>query len=387
LRRDLKIEAQLDALTCQFMNGHAELQNSPENTLPRAGALVTRRVSEIEAKPVSWLWLGRIPRGKLTIIAGDPGLGKSQITASIAAVVTSGGCWPVDRHQCGAGDVLFLSAEDDTADTLRPRLEAAGADLNRVHVIEGVIAGYTGEGAHRNRLFSLQLDLEALANTLAKLREVVAVVIDPISAYLGDADSHKNAEVRSLLAPLGDLAASHNTAIIGISHLNKATGTQAMLRVSGSLAFVAAARAAYLVAADPKDKSRRVFLPLKNNLGRDATGLAYRIESATVASTAAGPLDTSRIAWESEAITMSADEVMQSGTPKKTSALDHAKECVECILADGPMPAKEVGELAAGDGISEKTLRRAREALGITPAKNGMEGPWMWSLPKVPSNT
>jgi putative DNA primase/helicase len=177
-----------------------------------AGTLVTRRVSDVEAKPVCWLWPTRIPRGKLTIIAGDPGLGKSQITASVAAVVTRGGRWPVDRHNCDVGDVLFLSAEDDTADTLRPRLEAAGADLNRVHVIESVIAGYTGEGAQRNRLFSLQSDLEALGRTLEKLSNVVAVVIDPFSAYLGDADSHKNAEVRSLLAPLGDLSASRNSA-------------------------------------------------------------------------------------------------------------------------------------------------------------------------------
>ncbi|MGI9070752.1 MAG: AAA family ATPase [Bryobacteraceae bacterium] len=350
-----------------------------------AGTLVTRRVSDVEAKPVCWLWPTRIPRGKLTIIAGDPGLGKSQITASVAAVVTRGGRWPVDRQDSDAGDALFLSAEDDTADTLRPRLEAAGADLNRVHVIEGVIAGHTGEGTQRNRLFSLQSDLESLGRTLVKLREVAAVVIDPISAYLGEADSHKNAEVRSLLAPLGELAALHNTAIIGVSHLNKAAGTQAMMRVSGSLAFVAAARAAYLVAADPQERSRRVFLPLKNNLGPDAMGLAYRIEGVTVPS-AAGPLDTSRIAWESDAITMSVDEAVQSATPQKTSELEEAKGWLERTLADGLMTAKDVNELATRDGISEKTLRRAREALGIKPAKRSMKGPWSWSLPKLPTD-
>lgn len=111
-----------------------------------AGSLTTRRLSEIEAKPVCWLWPGRIARGKLTIIAGNPGLGKSQITASLAAVVTTGGRWPVDRHPSKASDVIFLTAEDDVADTLRPRLEAAGADVRRVHFVEGVALGVTSNG-------------------------------------------------------------------------------------------------------------------------------------------------------------------------------------------------------------------------------------------------
>jgi len=207
-----------------------------------AGSLITRRVSDIESKPVSWLWHGRIARGKVSIIAGNPGLGKSQVTASIAAIVTTGGRWPVDRSECTPGDVIFLSAEDDPADTMRPRLEAAGADLHRVHVMDAVISGYTGEGKQQNRAFNLQTDIEALSAKLAELEGVAAVVIDPITAYLGDVDSHRNAEVRALLAPLSDLAAKHRVAIIGVSHLNKAAGTEVLMRVTGSLAFVAAAR-------------------------------------------------------------------------------------------------------------------------------------------------
>lgn len=232
----------------------------------QAGTLATRRISDIEAKPVSWLWPGRIARGKVSIIAGNPGLGKSQLTASIAAVVTTGGLWPVDRRRCEAGNVVFLNAEDDPADTLRPRLEAAGADLERVHFVDGVIVGYLGNGDSSKKQFSLEADLQALSQTLDGLGSVAAVVIDPITAYLGNTDSHKNAEVRALLAPLSELAALRNTAIIGVSHLTKAAGRQALMRVSGSLAFVAAARAAYLVTADPQDKSRRFFLPMKNNV-------------------------------------------------------------------------------------------------------------------------
>ena len=347
-----------------------------------AGSLSTRRLSDIEAKPVSWLWRDRIARGKTTIIAGNPGLGKSQITASIAAIVTTGGRWPVDRTLCESGDVLFLTAEDDPADTLRPRLEAAGADLARVHVIDGVIRGYTSSGSSGNRTFSLQEDLQALEAKLKGLGNVAAVVIDPISAYLGNVDSHKNADIRGLLTPLGELAARHNVAIIGVSHLSKAAGAQALMRVSGSLAFVAAARAAYLVTTDATEKTRRLFIPMKNNLGPDSTGLAFRIEGAMIPS-AGGPLETSRVAWDSEAVTLTADEAMQAETtPQGTSALSEANDWLRETLAVGPKPANEIFKLAAADGISKRTLKRGARELGIKPTKAGMGGGWSWSLPK-----
>jgi hypothetical protein len=216
---------------------------------------------------------------------------------------------------------------------------------------------------------------------LAKRGNVAAVVIDPISAYLGKVDSHKNAEVRALFAPLGDLAARHNVAIIAVSHPSKAAGTKALMRVSGSLAFVAAARAAYLVLSDPADKRRRLLLPMKNNLGPDATGLAFRIEGATVSSQA-GPLATSRIVWESEPVTMTADEAIQAEAPSKgASAVDEAADWLREVLSAGPVGADEVISMAKQEQISERTLRRARELLGIKPAKDGMEGGWIWSLP------
>jgi hypothetical protein len=344
------------------------------------GSLSTRRVSEIEAKPVCWLWPGRIARGKLTMIAGNPGLGKSQITASIAAVVTTGGRWPVDGEQCKPGEMLFLSAEDDPADTLRPRLEASGADLRRVHFVDGVTVGYTGDGTRTNRTFSMEGDLQALGSKLAELGGVAGVVIDPITAYLGDTDSHKNADVRGLLAPLSELAARHNTAIICVSHLTKAGGAQALMRVTGSLAFVAAARAAYLVTADPQDKTRRFFLPMKNNLGPDAEGLAFRIEGATVPSSA-GALATSRVCWETEPVQITADEAMEAETPATTSALDAAVDWLRETLADGPVATERVLNMAKAAGIAEKTLRRASQNLRVRKEKLGMAAGWSWSLP------
>jgi KaiC/GvpD/RAD55 family RecA-like ATPase len=345
-----------------------------------AGSLTTRRVSEIEAKPVSWLWPGRIARGKLTMIAGNPGLGKSQITASIAAVLTTGGRWPADGERCTLGDIIFLSAEDDPADTLRPRLEAAGADLQRVHFVDGIVVGYTVDGNPTNRTFAVDADVQALSRKLTQLGDVAAVVIDPITAYLGDTDSHKNAEVRGLLAPLSELAARHDTAIICVSHLTKATAVSSLMRVTGSLAFVAAARAAYLVSSDPQDKSRRFFLPMKNNLGPDATGLAFCIEGTTIGSTA-GPLTTSRVCWESEAVSITADELMEAEKPSSVSAVDAAVDWLRETLSDGPVNSTAVFQQAQAAGISNATLQRAKNKLGIKPVKLGMSEGWTWSLP------
>jgi len=385
-REIVKASTTLDAVALlklrrQWGLANEEPRNPPRSNVADAGSLTTRCLSDVEAKPVYWLWPGRIARGKLTIIAGNPGVGKSQITASIAAVVTKGGLWPVDRQQCKPGDVLFLSGEDDPADTLRPRLEAAGADLRRVHFVDGVTVGYVGDGSRTNRAFSLQADIQALGSKLAELGDVAAVVIDPISAYLGDTDSHKNAEVRSLLTPLSELAARHEVAIIGVSHLTKAVGVQALMRVTGSLAFVAAARAAYLVTTDLQDKTLRLFLPMKNNLGPDATGLAFRIESTSVASLA-GPLTTSRVSWESEPVPMTADEAMQAENgSKSTSALDAAIDWLQETLADGQVAATDVFERAKAEGIANKTLQRASKALQVRKVKVSMGAGWCWSLP------
>ncbi len=217
-----------------------------------ASRVVLRCVAGIEARPVRWLWPGRIARGKVSMLAGHPGLGKSQICLSVAAIVTTGGLWPVDRTRCERGDVVIFSAEDDPEDTIRPRLETAGADLTRCHILEAV-EDRAPDGKIRRRAFSLVDDLPRLSAKLAELPRVALIVIDPITAYLGETDSHKAAEVRAVLAPLAELAARHGAAIIAVSHLRKSTAGEALLQVTGSLAFVAAARAAYVVAKDQEN--------------------------------------------------------------------------------------------------------------------------------------
>jgi putative DNA primase/helicase len=176
---------------------------------------VLRRVSDIPAQELQWLWPGRIPLGKLPLFAGDPGLGKSFVALDIAAHVTRGEKWP-DGEQCsgGPGSVIVLSAEDDPADTIRPRLEAAGADLNKVHILQAVRRDKPN-GESRLESFSLESDLVLLQDAVVSLGDVRLVVIDPISAYLGSTDSHVNAKVRSLLSPLAELASSLRVVVLG----------------------------------------------------------------------------------------------------------------------------------------------------------------------------
>jgi putative DNA primase/helicase len=218
--------------------------------------LELRRVSDIAARQVQWLWLGRIPRGKVTMLAGHPGLGKSQLVLAIAAIVTTGGRLPVDGTRAENGSAVILSAEDDAEDTIRPRLDAAGADLARCQVI-GAVRDRRNGGCETRRGFSVLDDLPLLATELAGIGDAALVVIDPITAYLGAIDSHRNAEVRAALAPLAELAAQYRVAVLAVSHLRKSLDGEAILRVSGSLAFVAAARAAYIVTRDPGDATRR----------------------------------------------------------------------------------------------------------------------------------
>ena len=339
--------------------------------------VISYRLSTIRPKHVHWLWPERIARGKVTLAAGNPGLGKSQIAASITAIVTTGGHWPVDRTRCERGSVLLLSAEDDPADTIVPRLQVAGADLERVETIEAIRE--ITEDSERQRALSLIDDLEHLEDKTHAMGDCALVIIDPISAFLGAGriDSHNNSDVRGVMQGLQRFAERTGAAVLCVSHLSKGKQSQALMAVMGSLGFVAAARAAFGVFADDSEDGRRLFLPLKNNIGDDHTGLAFRIESATTEDGIA----SSRIAWEAEYISRSADEIYSDTGESDRTATDEAVEFLQQTLASGPMPVKEVKAHAREAGINEKPLRNARCRLGIKPEKTRFDGGWQWGLP------
>ncbi|MFG0286045.1 MAG: AAA family ATPase [Phycisphaerales bacterium JB039] len=331
---------------------------------------ICRRLSDVRPEPVRWLWRPHLALGKTTLLAGNPGLGKSTLTLDLAARVTRGGGWPDDPEaRPAAGGVVMLSAEDDPADTIRPRMDVAGADPARVTLVEAVRA----EGGRR--MLALDRDIEALEEAIERTDACRLVIIDPVSAYLGSADSHNNAEVRRVLGPLGDLARRRGVAMLLVTHLNKNAAGPAIYRGIGSIAFVAAVRCALMVARDPDDSSRQLLIPVKSNIGADGGALAYRL--APVEGT-----DCCRVEWADGWVDVTADQALTPAPePGGASTLELATMWLASALADGPRSAREIEEDAREVGISAGTLRRAKAGLGVCSRKGVGTGAWQWSLP------
>ena len=360
------------------------------NITPRALAMV--RASDVELKAVEWLWPGRFALGKISLVAGEPGLGKSQLMAALAATVTTGGRWPNSERRSPRGSVVMFSAEDDASDTIVPRLHAAGADLERIQIVSAVHGG-DGKTPGR-RSFNFQTDLDLLEEKMVALGDVRLVVIDPITSYLGKGvDSHKNAEVRSVLEPVAELAARYSAAFVGITHFSKGGGSSAINRFIGSIAFIAAARAAFVVTTDPDFDipGRRLFLPVKNNLAPKDDGLSFQIEQHMIA----GEICASMVEWGGDVVTKTADEILSAGAEDDRPQRTEAADFLRASLADGPKPSKEVEAEAKDASISWRTIKRAKKELGILAEPrpiertNSGDGPpvnrWYWSLPNLPS--
>ncbi|MCL4206585.1 MAG: AAA family ATPase [Pirellulaceae bacterium] len=322
---------------------------------PKKSALQTRNYGDIQMESVSWLWQDRIALGKLSLVAGVPGVGKTFLLCDIAARISRGAKFP-DGANCPQAQVLIMTAEDGPEDTIKPRLVRHNADCSRIHHVDCVATG------KRQDHFTLTMYLDVLNDWLQAHRDAKLVILDPITAFLGDKiDSHKNAEVRSALGPLCKLAETLDVAVVGITHLSKGQA-KAINRVIGSIAFVGAARACWLVDWCPDQEGRRLMLPIKNNLGV-AQGLAYRIVN--------GALE-----WEAGAVTMTADDLGDGG---HTTPRDEAEDWLREALQEGRLQSSKLSTEAKRVGISERTLQRAKKALGIISQRDGQV--WYWMLP------
>jgi putative DNA primase/helicase len=274
-------------------------------------------------------------------------------------------------------------AEDDYEDTVIPRLVAAGADLNRVHILEMVRTG------DQKRMFNLVGDLELLRQKIDEIGDVVVVIIDPMSAYLGvgKVDSYRTTDVRGVLAPLVELAAEKRVFVLGILHFNKQEEiTNAMLRISDSLAFAATARHCYVVVDDAENK-RRLLVKAKNNLAPDTKALGYLIGSLCVGKddTTGDNIHAPHIMWLPKHVEITATEAMEaeSGRSRAAPAKEAAEEFLRNMLANGPVPKTEIEDAADANCITEATLRRAKDQLNVIAEKDGLKGGWKWRLPEA----
>jgi len=334
----------------------------------------------LEMCGIDWLWPGRFARGKFGLIAGLPDYGKGQIAAFIAAAVTAAVELPCDEGSAPQGNVLWFNAEDGARDTVLPRLVAAGADTKRVYFVNSARVG--GE----DKMFSLVTDLHLLRKAIKRIGNVVLVIIDPVSAYLGvgKVDGRSATDVRGVLTPLKDMAEELHIAVIGIAHFNKKDDIKsALLRVSDSIAYVAAARHVYAVLDDPDDKDCKLFVKAKNNLARDTKALRYGISVKTVAHDAKLGVDITApyIVWDPQHVEITANEAMQAagGHTAKREAREFLLERLEA----GPVNYDDLIGEAKQEGIAEKTLRRAKKELGIKSrkARGAIDGAWKWELP------
>lgn len=349
-------------------------QSWDDEATPQPGVTLVP-ASTIRPEPIRWIWPGWLAAGKLHVLAGMAGTGKTTIVLAVAATLTGMGRWP-DGGICQTpADVVIWSGEDDAADTLIPRLMAMGANLDRVHLITGAI---DDEG--RKRGFDPAVDMIELQTAMA-LKKPRLLILDPISSAVSG-DSHQNTEVRRSLQPVVDLASSLGCAVLGITHFSKGTaGRDPLERVTGSMAFGAFARLVWATikpAKDADDQKRRL-IRTKSNIGPDGGGFEYDLKQTNVPGFS--DIYASCILW-GDALEGSARELAGQIEDEKTetgpSPREEAKEFLLDILNDGPRLQVEIKDLSDQEGISIATLKRAKKELGIISTKLS-EG-WEWRL-------
>ena len=311
-----------------------------------------RWTADVKTKEVVWMWNPRIPLGHVTDLSGDPGVGKSTLALALAANL-SNGVTPGDSVPTSApARSLLLSAEDHPETTTRPRLEAMGADLTRIAIVDQVFG----------------FDEVGLANLDSLVEQVdpELVVIDPLVAYLHETDMHRANEVRAVMAALSDLAERRNCAVLVLRHLNKGAGGKAIYRSIGSIDFVAAVRSALLAGADPDDPSKRALAHVKSNLGPMVEPLGYSIDGGVFGWTGKTQLTAGRILGDGE-------------DQREAPARAEAEEFLRNELADGARKVKELEGEAKDAGISTTALRRARQRI-CRSRKGGIDAGWLCEL-------
>lgn len=329
-------------------------QGLREDLLPAGKPL-----SEVEPERVEWLWPRRIPKGKITVLDGDPDNGKSLLTTDLAARVTAGRDLP-DGTPTEAAGAVIVSAEDGASDTIRPRFDAAGGDPSRALLL--------GD----DEPFAIPDDLPRLERAVRRVGAAL-VVVDPIMAFLsGNVNSNRDQDVRRALTPLKQIAERTGAAVVLVRHLNKTQGGNPLYRGGGSIGIIGAARSGMVVGPHPDSEKLRVLAGQKNNLSLPPRSLSYGIETAENGA--------ARIAYKGFSEATAAQLLRVPEDEEEKSALAEAKEFLLSELARSPVSARAIKKNAKEAEISERTLRRAKQVLGVRSEKES-DGSWTWSLP------
>jgi hypothetical protein len=329
------------------------------------------QAAQISEKPIHWLWPGRLPIGCITILEGDPGLGKSQIECDLAAHVSTGKDWP-DGGFCPQGEAIIANAEDPEEEVIVPRLRAAGADLRNIFIIV----------PSENEVLPFTIpDHVAQLEATIRDRNVKLVVFDPLEAFLsGSVDNYRNHHIRRALRSLELMAKRTGCSVVIVRHLNKDQGKSAIYRGSGSIGIIGAARSGLSVGIDPTDKTRCIMVPTKANWSKAKPGIAYRIVSHQYDHNGS-VIKTSRIEWLGE-VNITADDLLTvvEGQPKVG---EDVAGFLKAALANGPKEFNEILRAAHKAGFTKAALFKAKEFIGVKAYPTGVDGNsgWTWELP------
>lgn len=327
--------------------------------------------SEIVPAQVSWLWEPYLARGKLAVLDGDPGTGKSFVTIDLAARISAGAAMPGGHAPASGSSVILLNAEDDARDTLRPRVTAARGNADAIRI-------FAAPGLGHERLPQFPEDLPALEQVIRESRAAL-VVIDPMMAFFPPGVSANNDQsIRQALTPLAAIAAQTDACILLVRHLRKSGGVHAIYRGSGSIGIMGAVRTGLMIARHPDDPNLRVFALSKTNVGPTGQSLSFRLVPCPVSGQTTvewlGPLD------------MTTEDLFGSSVPLRagSQARERAAEWLRSFLSGGPRRANEVLEAANAAGIARRTLDRVKSTVGIHSDAVSVDGKieWWWRDPK-----
>lgn len=310
------------------------------------------RIADVETQPVSWLWYPYLPAGKITILQGDPGEGKTMLALYLSSLLTRGLVLPEQKEALPPMTVIYQTAEDGLADTIRPRLEKAEADLARVVVID--------EGANPLSFSDERIE-QAIVKAQAKL-----FILDPLQAFLGaDVDMHRANEVRPAFRGLAGVADRTGCAVLIIGHLNKMSAAKGIYRGLGSVDIPAVARSILYIGKGTEGSDKRFMAQMKNSLAPTGSTLAFTLE------------DTLTYEGVSE---LTAEKLLSGGFnfSIRVTKKDAVMEELSKLLSGGAKPATEIYECFLAKGISGRTVDKAKQELGVLSRREG--GRWYWSL-------